>query len=212
MKLLATLRKELCNALPGLEYQLRMAPENRPQINNNSKKRNAAVAILILDDPHSGDREIVLIKRPEYEGPHSGQISFPGGKQEISDNNLIHTAIRECYEEIGILLHEEKLAGSLTPLFIPVSNFLVHPFVFVYNEVPFFVTEKEEVSYVIRFPLSGLFDEALRRETVMSFRGNDFLVPYYAINDEFVWGATAMILSEFIEILKNIENKNPGVL
>lgn len=212
MKLSVAFQEELSKNLPGYKAQIKMAPEGRPQIETFTKKRNAAVAIIILEETISGEKEIILIKRPEYEGPHSGQISFPGGKQEAKDNNLINTAIRECYEELGILLTSDRLAGALTPLYIPISEYMVYPFVFFNDLDPLFKINPDEVSYVIRSPLSELLKEEKIKKINRAFKGHDYLIPYFDIQNEFVWGATAMILSEFVEVLRSIKNKNPGVI
>jgi 8-oxo-dGTP pyrophosphatase MutT (NUDIX family) len=212
MKLLEVLKAELIKTLPGRKVQLKMAPIGRKFIQNPSTKKNASVSIIIIDCPEIKKKEIIFIKRPEYDGPHSGQVSFPGGKQEASDQTLLNTAIRECYEEVGLKLKAEYLAGKLTPLFIPISEYMVYPYIFVYAENPSFKTDLEEVNYLIRYPVKELLCEELRQKTMLDILGQKFQVPYYSIQNELVWGATAMILSEFIEILKNIETKNPGII
>jgi 8-oxo-dGTP pyrophosphatase MutT (NUDIX family) len=211
MKLLEALKAELVLALPGKEAQVSMAPVGREPNETTSVKRNAAVTIVILDRPEKS-HEIILIKRSEYDGPHSDQVSFPGGKQETSDSNLIDTAIRECYEETGLELKIQNLAGTLTPLYISVSRFMVFPYIFIFDQMPNFNTDPMEVNYIIRFPLNQLMQEDLKQNKMIEIEDQKIEVPYYAIENEVVWGATAMILSEFIEILKRIETKNPGLI
>jgi 8-oxo-dGTP pyrophosphatase MutT (NUDIX family) len=212
MKFTDVLKVELSHALPGREAQLNMVPEGRELILTPSEKRDAAVSIIInvFSDESAG--EIIFIKRQAYNGPHSDQVSFPGGKPERNDNNLMETAIRECFEEIGLKLKIEKLVGILTPLYISVSKYMVYPYIFIYAQLPDFRTDPAEVSYLIRFPVRELLDEKLKQKTTLEIRDQKFQVPYYAIKNEIVWGATAMILAEFIEILKRIKIKNPGLL
>jgi 8-oxo-dGTP pyrophosphatase MutT (NUDIX family) len=212
MDLLEVLKAELTQSLPGIRAQRRMAPKGRKFTKTPSIKKNAAVSLVIVDYPEIQNSEILLIKRPEYEGPHSGQVSFPGGKQEIEDGEPLVTAIRECEEETGVLLKTEFLAGQLTPLYIPVSKYMVYPFVFIYKSVPYFKIDKKEVRYIIEFPVSALLDKKLKQTTNLSIQGKSYSVPYYNIKNELVWGATAMIMSEFIEIISKIAIKNPGML
>jgi 8-oxo-dGTP pyrophosphatase MutT (NUDIX family) len=212
MILLDVLKSEFIKDLPGKDAQYRMAPEGRVPDATPSVKKNAAVSIILVSYPANLDWEIILIKRPEYNGPHSDQVGFPGGKEEKSDCNLIDTAIRECYEEIGLHLRLDNMVGTLTPLYIPVSQYLVYPYVFIYDQVPNFNTASNEVSYIIQFPVSRLLEETIRQETTLEIRNQKLIVPYYAINKEVVWGATAMILSEFIEIVKSIKMQNPGLI
>lgn len=174
-----------------------MAPEFRGEFVHKSSPISAAVLILIYP---SGSRiTLVLIKRNEYEGPHSAQVSFPGGAWENSDGSLEETALRETREELGI---EEKvtLLGSLTPLYIPVSNFMVTPFLGYTNHRPIFHPDPTEVQYVIEASLDSFGDPAnLRSETVTRQKQN-LLIPYYFIKREKIWGATAMIISEFLQL------------
>jgi len=211
MKLLEALKAELGFALPGRDAHLSMVPVGREPIETPSVKRNAAVSIVIIDRPEQ-NHEIIFIKRSEYDGPHSDQVSFPGGKQETTDCNLTDTAIRECYEETGLELKIENLAGTLTPLYISVSKFMVFPYIFIFDQMPNFNTDPLEVNYIIRFPLNQLMDEDLKQHKIIEIADQKIEVPYYAINNEVVWGATAMILSELIEILKRIKKKDPELI
>lgn len=164
--------------------------------------KNAAIVVLIYQT--KTEKEIVFIKRNEYDGHHSGQVGFPGGKEDEDDESLLHTAIRECYEEIGVKLTEKELIGILSPVYVMISEFMVYPYVFYLSSEPVFSIDKSEVQYLIPFPLKKLVGNSLRQEKNMNFQGENHIIPYYDIKDEIVWGATAMILSEFIEIVKKM--------
>ena len=211
MNLEIRLKEELQNELPGTHFHQSMIP-TRPYLLTPAKTKvvKAAVSIIIY---LSGEKsyQFLLIKRADYSGHHSGQISFPGGKTDITDATLLHTAIRETYEEIGIRLSETANLGKLTPLHIQVSNFHVTPFVFYINEPKNFIIDKNEVQYVIRSDISLLLTENTLKTTRIKVKENEFQAPYFDIEGEVVWGATSMILAEFKEILKRIERQNPGI-
>lgn len=196
--------------LPGPDYQQTLAPENRPLVADSSQNSIAAVSLLILKTEN--DYRFLLIKRPQYNGPHSGQVSFPGGKAEEMDQSLVDTAIRETYEEIGLQLSNDELLGPLTSLQIPVSNFHVHPFVFFHESAETFRTDPKEVDYVFSCTLMNLLDPDTLQQTTLRIRGISIDTPYFSINTEVVWGATAMMLAEFKEILLRITKKNPGLI
>jgi 8-oxo-dGTP pyrophosphatase MutT (NUDIX family) len=204
------LKKELKAKLPGKDAHLEMMPKGRILIESHLNKRNAAVAIVIYP-ANTGEEEIIFIKRTEYEGPHSGQVSFPGGKENGEDINLFATSIRECYEEIGVKLSEKNLLGELTPVFVSVSGFIIYPFIFYYLSEPEILIEQKEVKHIIRFPIYKLLDSNIRCVKKMKITGQEMDIPCFQILDETVWGATGMILNEFIEILRNVLIKNPGM-
>lgn len=189
--------------LPGEKAHQLMMPQNRklPQTSNHPLT-NAGVLILIY--PKQDTLYTVFMKRVVYNGAHSGQISFPGGKEEVYDTNLRCTALRETEEEIGVAQHHVKNIIPLTELTIPVSQFKVHPFVGFVNNTPTFKLDPGEVQYIIEAPLHYLIDPKCILTTSMSIRGSNFEVPYFDVNNEVIWGATAMILSEFIYLLKQV--------
>jgi 8-oxo-dGTP pyrophosphatase MutT (NUDIX family) len=212
MKIVKALSEELQKRLPGDEFHYTMLPAGRPRpVISGVESKNAAVALLICEDKSRSTFELILIKRTEYNGHHSGQVSFPGGKTDRSDLNLMQTALRETYEETGIKIQPQQFLGALTPLYIQVSNFLVYPYVFYLSSIPEFSPEPKEVQYIILFELRKLLDDQLCQHTTMTVGNEEIEVPFYAISGETVWGATAMILAEFIEILKRISEKNPGL-
>jgi 8-oxo-dGTP pyrophosphatase MutT (NUDIX family) len=205
------LKEELTLPLPGITFQIKMAPKHRKLDYDGVLKQNAAVSIVIIPSEKE-EKGILLIKRPEYDGHHSGQVSFPGGKEEQDDENLVQTAIRETYEEIGINLVEDHLIGTLTPLFIPVSRYMVHPYVFLENEIKEFTIDPNEVEYVIHIPIKELLDDSLVKTTRIEISDRTITTPYFDIEEEIVWGATAMMLAEFLEILYRLKRKNPGLI
>ncbi len=165
--------------------------------------RLGAVLVLIycLDDtPY-----LVLTRRRDDLNSHAGQVSLPGGGHEPPET-LAQTALRETHEEIGILPDRVRLVGELTPLYISPSDFEVQPFVGVYagDGRPAFVPNPLEVAAVIEVPLDHLLDDALRVEELWQLRGTDVTVPFFHLDGYKVWGATAMMLSEFAERLRAV--------
>lgn len=199
----AKLTASLLEKLPGEAAQLLMAPTARNRVKHSELKQFAAVVILLY--PQNNETYTTFIKRPEYEGVHGGQIAFPGGKLEIKDANLEHTAIRECREELGIN-EDLEILGKLSPLFIPVSGFEVHPYVAYTNKKPIWVPDPEEVENVIEIPISYLLNPKNVIIEKWNLHGILADVPLYKINDQYkIWGATAMITSEFLEVYKNVK-------
>lgn len=197
------LKHRLTQPLPGTEAQYRLAPKTRPVGNPDSATINAGVLILFYPDQNN-ELSIVLMKRPEYDGPHSAQVSFPGGKEEGSDKSIIETALRESFEEIGINISEVEILGKITPLYIPVSNFLVHPVVGITTNKPEFKIDKNEVEYIIECPVYQIM-KANIKQTGLKIKGITYKVPYFDIKNEIVWGATSMIVSELIDILSELQ-------
>ena len=142
------------------------------------------------------------MKRQEYSGTHSGQVSLPGGRFEPEDITLHQTALRETEEEIGIPREQIRVLGELTQLFIPPSNYLVKPLVGYVEQTPEFQPDPREVKELFSVQLPELLDDRLFQKTDMTVRQLRVKdIPYYAFNNEIVWGATAMILSEFRQVL-----------
>ncbi len=189
-------------SLPGEEAHMKMAPEYRGAYKHTSDPVPAAVLALIYPDQE--ELWIVFIKRNTYDGPHSAQLSFPGGAWEPSDESLAHTAIRETREELGVT-GEIEILGSLTPLHIPVSNFLVHPFAGWIKERPVFYPEPSEVQYIIEASIGSLLDGSNILTDTWHHHGMPFVAPYYRIGKEKVWGATAMMLCEFLQLAARMQ-------
>jgi 8-oxo-dGTP pyrophosphatase MutT (NUDIX family) len=200
------LEKILNLPLPGRIGQEKMAPfpvdENRFPIQIEKGYRKGAVLILFYPDKDL--TWVPFIKRPIYDGVHSGQISFPGGKWDQGDSDLKETALREAEEEIGINSNKIELLGSLTNLYIPPSNFLVSPFIGFTPEKPEFVPDPFEVDRIISIPVHQLVHQSIRKiGKVRSGNGMKLNAPYFEIDKEVVWGATAMILGELLYLWEN---------
>lgn len=192
---------QLKKPLPGKQQQYLMAPAFRGEPNINSPGKNAAIMICLY--PVEKDITTVFIKRNAYDGPHSGQVSFPGGVFEENDIFLVETARRETKEEIGIDIGKSSILGALTPLTIPVSNMNVHPYVGFYGSVPEFTPDNREVEYVITTSLSELADPKCIKREQWILHGQEIEVPFYNVKGNIIWGATAMILCEFLAVISS---------
>ncbi|MES2589002.1 MAG: CoA pyrophosphatase [Bacteroidota bacterium] len=205
---LEKLKSLLITSLPGEEAHQKMAPLNRPissyakSMSDNYKESGVAVVIYKQAENH----QIVLIQRPVYDGKHSGQVSFPGGKKEENDENLLQTAIRECFEEIGVSLNENQHIGKLTPVFIPVSNFHVEAHLFYLESMPEFKADEREVSEIFSIKLDHLLDDDFVKKMDMEIPNAIYLkeIPYFDLENKIIWGATALILNELKELLRLI--------
>jgi 8-oxo-dGTP pyrophosphatase MutT (NUDIX family) len=194
--------------LPASESHYKMAPQERIDILNVSemeKKNPKIAAVMMLFYPKNGKTHLVLIVRNSYEGIHSAQIAFPGGKYEIDDFNFENTALRETYEEIGISPDFMEIIKPFTQLFIPPSNFMVYPFMGICKEEITFTPDENEVAKIIELPLSNFLDDTIIVNVNMSTSyANEIMVPAFKIEEHIVWGATAMMLSELKDVLKKV--------
>jgi len=201
------LRTRLAGPLPGREAQFKMAGLRRLQElgPNPAPPADARVAcVLNLLYWHEEDWRTILIQRTENpRDRHSGQVSFPGGRWEERDGELANVALRETEEEIGVPAQHIEILGRLTDLYIPVSNFLVHPFVGILHGAPEFVPQPGEVEAVLTPSLSVFQSpENLKRIDLTLQQGITLKdVPYFDVHGRIVWGATAMIMSEFLELV-----------
>lgn len=197
------LKCELQKDLPGFYAQKTMSPSIREDLLGNttpdSKTRQSAVLILLF--PNGNEINTLLIKRTVYDGAHSGQVSFPGGKFDETDSNIQTTALRETFEEVGIKPADIRIIGQLSKLYIPISNIMVHPFVGAINFKPEFIPNIKEVERIISVPINQLVNPQNRSVRIITSHGKLITAPYFNISKEFVWGATAMILAEFVEII-----------
>ena len=151
------------------------------------------------------ETKFVLILRKTYQGVHSNQVGFPGGRVEPEDRDLQHTALRETEEEVGIPQHEVEVIKELTRLYIPPSNFWVHPYMGIMKSTPTLVPQEEEVEAVLEVKLSDFMsDTCFTRETLSTSYATEIEVPAFLLEGHVVWGATAMMLSEMKDILKQV--------
>lgn len=200
------LSKRLQEPLPGRIAQELMAPkpinELRFQEDPNNPARPGGVMILLY--PENGEIYLPLTKRPVYTGAHSGQVSLPGGKVEKMDRDIVHTALRETEEEIGVDNESIEVIGQLSELFIIASNFKVYPTVGVLMERPNLFPDPREVTQVLTPSLTELRDLERRSTKTMHFPPYTIESPYFEVEGEVVWGATAMILSELVHLVDEI--------
>jgi 8-oxo-dGTP pyrophosphatase MutT (NUDIX family) len=194
--------------LPAKEAHFKMAPFERIKflesfdIENRNPK---TAAVMMLFYPKNGMTHLVLIVRNSYEGVHSAQIAFPGGKFEAEDRTFVNTALRETHEEIGIHPDSIEIIKPFTHLYIPPSNFMVYPFLGIRREEAIFVPDPNEVANIIELPLSVfLSDKILVKAQMPTSYAGMIDVPAFKIEGHIVWGATAMILSELKEVLKTM--------
>jgi len=198
------LKQELQKPLPGIEVQLQMASSDRMIKNFPRSPGNDAriAAVLILLYPYNDSIYTVFMQRHNYEGVHGGQISFPGGKKEPADKDIIETALREANEETGVDPDSISIIGNLTPLFIPVSNMLVAPVVGWTGQKPVYIEQPEEVVFLFDADLKTLLDPGIVKSKPMLIRGKSIDVKYFDYDGNVIWGATAMILHELLTIIR----------
>ena len=194
----------LKSELPGERAHRLMLPTGRelyPTENINSIIRSS---VLILLFPHNEKINTCLIQRPSTMRHHGGQIAFPGGRYEPTDEDLIQTALRESFEEIGTDINQVEILGELTPLYVQVSNFTINPFIGWSETMPAFKIDNREVDEIFIVPVENFLHHTTNQlREVTTIRGT-FEAPGFYIDQLFVWGATAMIISEFNEIFKSL--------
>ena len=207
------LRQRLRAPLPGRAAQMRMAPQPRPGWDPHvvpAGLRDAAGLVLVY--PHAGEWCVPLTLRGSWMRQHTGQVSLPGGRVDAGET-IEQAALREAHEEVGVEAAGVHVVGRLTPLHIPVSHHLLHPVVGVTKARPDFRVAEAEVERLIEVPLRVLLvPDAVQRESRLRERPPVVLmdVPYFAVDGAKVWGATAMILAEFLALLDEIGLPSPA--
>lgn len=194
--------------LPANDAHFKMIPieriESFQHLNLDSLNPKIA-AVMMLFYPKKRKTHLVLIVRNSYDGVHSAQIAFPGGKYEDDDENYENTALRETQEEIGIHHSKIKIIRPFSKLYIQPSNFLVHPFLGICNEEIVFFPDSNEVSDIIELSLSDfLNDNLIVKASLSTSYAKNIEVPAFKIEQHIVWGATAMMMSELKEVLKKV--------
>jgi 8-oxo-dGTP pyrophosphatase MutT (NUDIX family) len=195
--------------LPAEASQFKMSPPFRKELINMSKdamktaKKAGVLALFYPDETHQ--TKLVLILRKTYKGVHSAQIGFPGGKIETKDDSLETAAIRETFEEIGVPIKNIEVLRQLTKVYIPPSNFYVQPFIGISRITPRFIKQDDEVEDIIEVFLKHfLDDDIVTSKWVKTSYSIDVEVPAFELNNHVVWGATAMILNEIKDLLKQM--------
>lgn len=191
------------DVLPGANAHAQMMVPGR-EIRAAKMKPNPRIsAVLLMLYEHQNILHFPLILRPQYDGVHGGQMALPGGGREAQDNDLTDTALRESFEEIGVTVPRNQVLGQLTPFYIPPSNSMVTPYVAFSNEKPTYNIDPNEVDRVVIGDIDTLQDpknQILKPVTLAN--GIRFKAPAYQVDGETVWGATAMILAEFLQVLR----------
>lgn len=195
------LNTSLLLPLPEKKAQFLMAPENREDFQYQIFSPIASSVLLLLF-PLNEEIATVFIKRPLYNGIHGGQIAFPGGKFDTSDNSLFETALREAQEELGLNIDDVKIIGHLSNLYIPPSNYEVFPVIAFSEQTPQFFPDTYEVESYHMVTLKDLFSPENNKIVEFEVRGIQVKAPCYFTNGIQIWGATAMILSELHEVFK----------
>ncbi|AUC15370.1 coenzyme A pyrophosphatase [Tenacibaculum sp. SZ-18] len=194
--------------LGGLASQFKLVPDLRIKISEekikNSNPRKAAIMALFYPNEQN-KTTFLLTQRASYNGTHSAQISFPGGKYDQGDHNIRQTALRELEEEVGVYRNSVKVIRQLSDTYIPPSNFMVTPFLGFLNEKPS-LTPNKEVAKLIEIEAAALLNDENISSIIMEtsyMKGIE--VPCFKFHDHIVWGATAMMLSEIKDLMKEIE-------
>jgi len=185
------------------EAQQQMSPVPRGWQKRDTPPKQSAVLILLY--PEIDDRlHVVLTLRNAGLRGHSGQVSFPGGRQDEDDTSFTATALRETCEEIGICDEQIAVIGEISKFYIPPTHYDVYPTVARYNTIPKFKLNPDEVAEVFSFALEDLLHPKFKQVENRTIQGYDVRVPYYDVQGHKVWGATAIMLSEFEERLRQI--------
>ncbi|MEZ5017707.1 MAG: CoA pyrophosphatase [Flavipsychrobacter sp.] len=204
-EIIAQLEKRLKEPLPGKAAQIKMASGKR-RLDITAPDTAKLSAVMGLLFPKDDELNLLLIKRVEDGKPHGGQISFPGGRKDKEDNDLLTTALRETEEEVGIPKNEITSLGALSSLYIPVSNSNVQPYIGYTSAVHNYILSPNEVQYIIEAPIKDLF--APHRKSIKEIRPTAYpeaiikTPVYHWEGDHMIWGATAMIISELEAIIK----------
>ena len=195
--------------MPGEASHFKMEPAVRKQFREESTvdvKKAKRAAVMALFYP-KGDNEthLLLMLRNTYPGVHSNQIGFPGGKVEDTDSDLLATAKRETFEEVGILPEDIEMVKPLTEVYIPPSNFLVKPFLGLYSKVKPFKLDPVEVEALVEVKLVDFLDNGnLMQQYLTTSYAHKISVPAFKLNGYTVWGATAMMLSEIKDLVQKV--------
>jgi len=195
--------------LPAEASQFKMAPPRRQVLLERQKeaiKDAKRAGVLALFYPNKNqETTLVLILRKTYNGVHSAQVGFPGGKFEEEDDSLEAAAIRETFEEVGVPIANIEVFCELSGVYIPPSNFYVTPFMGISKKKPYFVLQEDEVEAIIEVPLQDILDDAMVvTKAVKTSYSIEVDVPAFNLNGYVVWGATAMMLSEMKDMLKQL--------
>ncbi len=208
-RLVLRLRERLTQPLPGGDaheaFRAHPVGDVRPLFSHRHPPRPGGVLILLFEE--DGLIKFPLIRRADYLGAHGGQVSLPGGKAE-QDEGVVHTALRECHEEIGVAPEGLDVLGRLSDFFVMPSNFMVTPVVAVSHLRPSYVPDPVEVQRVLETDIASILrDDAIKQKEILAAGKYRMLAPHFEVEGEVVWGATAMMLNEFRMVLKEVLGK-----
>lgn len=195
--------------LPAEPSQLKMSPPFRETLQERQKHmmKDAKLAgVMALFYPNIIQQtNLVLILRKTYKGVHSAQVGFPGGKLEDTDISIEAAAVRETFEEVGVPENHIEVLRQLTQVYIPPSNFFVQPFIGISRLTPNFIKQDDEVEDILEITLQEFINDInVVQKTVATSYNKDVIVPAFNLNGHIVWGATAMMLSEIKDLLKQV--------
>ncbi|MCB0398704.1 MAG: CoA pyrophosphatase [Winogradskyella sp.] len=193
----------------GEQSHAKMSPPYRLELAERMKekaKTAKTAGVMALFYPNqNAETHLVLILRKTYKGVHSNQVGFPGGKYEKSDKDLMITALRETEEEVGVPMNKVNVIKTISPLYIPPSNFMVHPYLGLLDTTPNFIKQDDEVEDILEIHIQDFLDE---RNVITTSVPTSFNVrvdvPAFQLNGHIVWGATAMMLGEIKDLLKQV--------
>lgn len=198
------LTKLLEQPLPGWHVQKSLMPEGRAELSLPELDDLHPAAVLIALFPYDNQWHFPLIKRSSDGFAHSGQVAFPGGRKEGTES-AIETALREAEEEVNLPADQITIMGKTSALPIPVSRYLVQPVVGYMNSFPDFMPDPREVAEIFHVSLQELVAAEVQYET-RTFNNAEWEIPYFDIQGHMVWGATAMMLNEFRELVVKVVN------
>jgi|TARA_B110000438_G_scaffold141825_1_gene136845 8-oxo-dGTP pyrophosphatase MutT (NUDIX family) len=212
--LITKLKRNLKQELPGIQSWKRMAvkSEKGENIESESLEKYERIlskeklvlmkkaAVLLALFKKDNEWYFPLIKRPMHERNHPGQIALPGGAKEEGEK-LEYTAVREAFEEVGIKIESVEIIGQLTPLPVPVSGYLIYPFVGVLRKEPEWILNESEVDELIITKVSEVINTENYYSEIWELHGSKVEVPHFRIENKVIWGATASVLSEFIDLI-----------
>jgi 8-oxo-dGTP pyrophosphatase MutT (NUDIX family) len=199
------LQQQFQKPLPGHDNVLKKHKEERNFTNIQPSEKTRKSAVLILFYPFQNEIYTALILRPPYDGTHGGQMAFPGGQVEEADESLVRTALREAQEEIGIKPRDVVIVGELTKIFIPPSNFWVTPVVGFLRKRPEFYPDPFEVQEIVEIKWNDFLEPTNMKIREMNVRGYTFETEGFEVENQWVWGASALMITELLDMFRCAE-------
>ncbi|UCE43380.1 MAG: CoA pyrophosphatase [Candidatus Aminicenantes bacterium] len=201
-------KRKLLGPMPGIKAQLGMCPNPRPghQAYFEVEDTCLKAGVLVLLYPRENRLHLVFTRRTDKVDFHKGQISFPGGRQEAGEG-LEQAALREAQEELKVDPESVRILGMLTPLYIPPSNYCIYPVVALTENRPDFQPSQIEVAEVLEIPLDHLLSPQNVQREMWTIKKTEVEVPFYRFGEHKIWGATAMVLAELLEVVKEINSR-----